>query len=105
MPTIHVTLRNRQIGTIDAAAGHSLMEAIRDAGVEDMLALCGGCCSCATCHVHVADRWFQTVGAAHPDEQDLLGSSDHVAATSRLACQIRLEPQHNGLAVIIAPEG
>jgi 2Fe-2S ferredoxin len=33
--------------------GRTVMEVIRDAGFDELLALCGGCCSCATCHVYV----------------------------------------------------
>ena len=45
MPNLIVTTRDGTEREIAAAAGLSLMEAIRDAGVDEMLALCGGCCS------------------------------------------------------------
>jgi 2Fe-2S ferredoxin len=80
------------------------MEAIRDAGVDELLALCGGCCSCATCHVIIAPDWAAQVGGASGDESDLLESSSHRSPTSRLSCQITLDPTLDGLAVAIAPE-
>src|SRR3546814_4097003 len=38
---------------LEAGDGLSVMEVVRDGGVDELLALCGGCCSCATCHVYV----------------------------------------------------
>lgn len=90
--------------TIEAEAGLSVMEAIRDNGVDELLALCGGCCSCATCHVFVDERSVSDLSAASEDESDLLDSSDHRNGQSRLSCQIPLTAKINGLRVTIAPE-
>ena len=65
-------------------------------------ALCGGCCSCATCHVYVADGF--DAGKAGADEDDLLDSSDHKTPASRLSCQIAFTSALDGLKVTIAPE-
>ena len=104
MPSIHVTDRAGQTTTVPAKAGHSVMEIIRDGGFDELLALCGGSCSCATCHVHVAPDWIERVGPPNRDEADLLDSSDHRTAASRLSCQIDFTPGLDGLAVRIAPE-
>ena len=104
MPQISVTDRAGATRTVAAKPGHSVMEIIRDAGFDELLALCGGCCSCATCHVHVAPEWIDRVGAAGVDENDLLDSSDHRTPASRLSCQIDFTPALDGLAVRIAPE-
>ena len=45
---------------LEAQNGLSLMEVIRDSGFDDLLALCGGCCSCATCQVHIDDASGET---------------------------------------------
>ncbi|WP_343611067.1 2Fe-2S iron-sulfur cluster-binding protein [Novosphingobium sp.] len=84
-----------------APSGLSLMEAIRQADVGDLEALCGGSCSCATCHVFVESP---DLDAMSGDEDDLLDSSDHRSAASRLSCQIRLTEALAGLRVTIAPE-
>ncbi|MCA3254575.1 MAG: 2Fe-2S iron-sulfur cluster binding domain-containing protein, partial [Alphaproteobacteria bacterium] len=68
------------------------------------LALCGGCCSCATCHVLVDDAWTAAAGGPNADENDLLDSSDHRGPTSRLSCQIQMTAALDGLRVTIAPE-
>lgn len=104
MPEISVTDRAGRATMVAARPGHSVMEIIRDAGFDELLALCGGCCSCATCHVIVAPDWSDRVGPPNADESDLLGSSDHRTATSRLSCQIDFTPALDGLAVTIAPE-
>ena len=104
MPSINVTNRAGAATEVAAKPGHSVMEIIRDAGFDELLALCGGCCSCATCHVHVAPEWIDRVGQPGADENDLLDSSDYRVATSRLSCQIEFTPALDGLAVTIAPE-
>lgn len=104
MATVVVTLRDGEVRRIQAESGLSVMEVIRDSGVDELLALCGGCCSCATCHVQVSPEWIDRVGPPGVDESDLLDSSDHRTASSRLSCQIAMSESLDGLAVTIAPE-
>lgn len=104
MPSITIVNRAGAATQVAAQPGLSVMEIIRDAGFDDLLALCGGCCSCATCHVHVDAAWSERVGKPGGDEDELLGSSDHRAATSRLSCQIAFTAALDGLKVTIAPE-
>jgi 2Fe-2S ferredoxin len=89
---------------IDGKAGWSVMENIRGAGFDELLALCGGCCSCATCHVHVDPQWLESLPPMKGDEDDLLDSSSHRQANSRLSCQIEYGEVLDGLKVQIAPE-
>ncbi len=104
MPKLIVVNRAGNEAEIEAQAGLSVMENIRDAGFDELLALCGGCCSCATCHVHVDPAWADTVGGPNPDEDELLDSSDHRNDRSRLSCQIEMTAALDGLKVTIAPE-
>ena len=104
MPKLVVVNRAGEEKTVEASAGLSVMEAIRDNGFDELLALCGGCCSCATCHVHVDAAWADKLPAMSEDENDLLDSSDHREATSRLSCQIHMTDALDGLKVAIAPE-
>ncbi|MFB6549438.1 2Fe-2S iron-sulfur cluster-binding protein [Streptomyces sp. NPDC056405] len=90
--------------TLAPVSGTSAMEAIRDAGVDELLALCGGCCSCATCHVYVNPEFADRLPPASDDENDLLESSEHRRANSRLSCQLPLTEALDGLEVTIAPE-
>jgi 2Fe-2S ferredoxin len=104
MPTLIVVDRKGNEKAVTGEAGLSVMEVIRDNGFDELLALCGGSCSCATCHVHVDADWIARVGPAHEDETDLLDSSDHREPTSRLSCQIPFTDDLDGLKVTIAPE-
>lgn len=79
------------------------MEGIRDAGVDELLALCGGCCSCATCHVFIDPHWLDRLPAMSEDENDLLDSSDDRGSNSRLSCQIVVDRNLEGLLVTIPP--
>ena len=104
MPRLTIVTRDGAERDVEAKAGWSVMENIRDNGFDELLALCGGCCSCATCHVHVDQDWFGRLTPRGADEDDLLDTSDHRIATSRLSCQIVFTPELDGLRVTIAPE-
>ena len=104
MPKLVVVTRDGAEQTIEGQSGLSVMEIIRDAGVDELLALCGGCCSCATCHVHVDPVFADKVTKMGEDENDLLESSDHRDERSRLSCQINFNDSLDGLRVIIAQE-
>ncbi|MFM9977579.1 MAG: 2Fe-2S iron-sulfur cluster-binding protein [Sphingomonadaceae bacterium] len=104
MPKLIVTRRDGTTQELEGKTGLSVMEVIRDGGMDELLALCGGCCSCATCHVHVDDAWADRLKPMSEDENDLLDSSDHRTAHSRLSCQIDFTAELDGLQVAIAPE-
>jgi 2Fe-2S ferredoxin len=104
MPKLIVVDRAGTEKMVEATAGLSVMENIRDNGFDELLALCGGSCSCATCHVIVDEDWSAQVGGPNADEDDLLDSSDHRGPTSRLSCQIEMTQALDGLRVTIAPE-
>ena len=104
MPEVIVTTREGEERAIAADEGLSLMEVIRDAGIDELLALCGGCCSCATCHVKIDPAFSGLLSPMTEDESDLLDSSEHRDDTSRLSCQIPMTAALEGLRVTIAPE-
>lgn len=104
MVEVRVTTREGVESVVEGEEGLSLMEVIRDAGYDELLALCGGCCSCATCHVHVDPEFLDALPPISDDEDDLLDSSDHRNERSRLSCQIPITAALAGLRVQIAPE-
>lgn len=79
------------------------METIRNAGIDEVVALCGGSCSCATCHVFV-EAGAEHLSAMGADEADMLECSLHRQPNSRLSCQLTVTPESEGLVVRIAPE-
>jgi len=104
MPQLTVVSRSGEEKTIAIGNGLTVMEAIRDNGFDELLALCGGCCSCATCHVHVDPAFANALPPMSEDEDDLLDSSSSRDATSRLSCQLPFTDALDGLKVRIAEE-
>lgn len=104
MPKVMVVNQAGVEREVEAPLGRSLMEVIRDNGFDELLALCGGCCSCATCHVHVDPAFVDKLPPLSADENDLLDSSSHRDEFSRLACQVPVTAALEGLKVTIAQE-
>lgn len=103
MAKIHVTDREGRTLDVEAKEGLTLMEPLRDVagGIE---ALCGGMCSCSTCHVFVDPAWAGKLPQPKDDEMELLeGSECYRPGESRLACQVRVSPALEGLVLTIAP--
>jgi 2Fe-2S ferredoxin len=103
MPTVRVIDRDDQERTLEAPSGATLMEPLRDMD-DGVAAICGGMCSCATCHVYVDEAWVSKLPPAMSDEGDMLGDLSSRRANSRLSCQIVLNDSLSGLKVTIAPE-
>lgn len=103
MPTVTVILREGEAVPIAAATGASVMETIRNAGIDEVVALCGGSCSCATCHVFV-ESGAEGLPPMAGDEADMLECSLHRQPNSRLSCQLPVTDDSDGLVVRIAPE-
>ena len=102
-PKLIVTDRAGVERTIEGEGGLSVMEIIRNSGADEPFALCGGNCSCATCHVYVDPAFIGAIPPIGADESGVLDSSDHRRETSRLSCQIVFHNEMNGLRVQIAP--
>ncbi len=103
MITINVTDREGRNHVVEGHPGDKLMEVLRefDWGVA---AICGGMCSCATCHLYVGDEWLPSFPQREMDEEELLEFLDFFKPNSRLSCQLELQDRHDGLTVTLAPE-
>lgn len=99
---IIVTDQKGETRELEAIEGWRVMEIIRDYGLP-IKAECGGCCSCATCHVYVDDGWMDKLHPMRDDEQDLLDTAPDVRDNSRLSCQILMSEDLDGLQVTLAP--
>lgn len=87
---------------IEYTNGDSLMEVLRDAGYDEIAAMCGGCCSCATCHVKIEDQVKFNITPIEEDEEVVIEMADEYSKeSSRLSCQITLADEQDGLAVQI----
>ena len=89
--------------SIEARPGSSVMLAAVTNGVPGIDADCGGSCSCATCHVFVNEEWLGKIGEINPTEEAMLSLSPDRKENSRLACQIPVTEDLDGL-VVTTPE-
>jgi 2Fe-2S ferredoxin len=104
MPHIFVTTPKNVTHELEIDNGTTAMVTIRDAGLEGLLALCGGVCSCATCHVYVDPACASMLDEMSADEDELLDGSIRRKENSRLSCQILLTDALDGLRLTIADE-
>ena len=103
MTKIFVTDRAGIEHEIAAEEGSTLMEIIRDEGL-DIEASCGGCCACATCHVYVNSDWENKLKQKDDDEESMLDQAFEIKENTRLGCQIEFDEDLNGIIVELAPD-
>jgi 2Fe-2S ferredoxin len=104
MGNIVVTDRAGRTHEIEIVAGAVLMEPLREL-VNGVEALCGGMCSCATCHILVSADWAAKIGPAQGDELELLEETEcYKVNESRLSCQVKFTDELDGMNFTIAPE-
>jgi 2Fe-2S ferredoxin len=103
MPLLRVVDRDGVEHEVDAKPDQKVMEALRelDYGVA---AICGGMCSCATCHVYIDPEWVSRLPEPMSDERELLTELAQYQDYSRLSCQIEFTTALSGLRVTIAPD-
>ena len=101
MPKVTFKAFDGKITTVDAPTGTSLMRAATDNRVDGIDGDCGGNCACATCHVYIDDAWIARAGNRTHSEEDMLNLVSGLRDNSRLACQIILEDDLDGLSVAL----
>jgi 2Fe-2S ferredoxin len=104
MAKLLVTDRDGNVHEVDGQSGLKLMETLRefDYGVT---AICGGLCSCATCHILVDSKWVERLPGPQSDEKELLVELQHYEPDrSRLSCQVEMTDALDGLELQIAPD-
>lgn len=97
---ISVTDRDGNKQILEADTSSTLMEIIRDEGI-DIEAACGGCCACATCHVYIDEKWIEKIPQKEDSEEDMLDFAFEVKDNSRLSCQVTVNDELEGLVVNI----
>jgi 2Fe-2S ferredoxin len=104
MAKMVVTDRDGNVHEVEGRAGLKLMETLReyDYGVT---AICGGLCSCATCHILIAPGWAGRLPVPQSDEKELLVELQHYEPErSRLSCQVDFTDSLDGLELTIAED-
>ena len=104
MTTINIIRRDGEAATIDAKSGQTVIQALREHDIDDLLALCGGSCACATCHVYVDQAQIDRLQPMSETEDALLDKSEHRRDNSRLGCQILISDVLEGITITIAPD-
>lgn len=100
---VHFTTDRGEEVTADAATGDTLL-AVGQAAEMPLEGTCEGQMACSTCHVIVAKDWFDRLPPASEEEEDMLDFAAAACRTSRLACQIVLGEELDGLSVTIPAE-
>lgn len=103
MGIIKVKDRGGGVHDLKADEGSTIMEIIRDAGL-DIEAACGGCCACATCHVYVTNDKIEKLSTMDDDEESMLDQAFDVKKNSRLGCQLEYKDEMDGIELELAPE-
>jgi len=99
MPKITFIEHDGTVHTVEAEIGSTVMETAQRNSVTSIVAECGGSCTCATCLVHVDEKWSEVVGKPSAEEEDMLDFAFEVKPTSRLSCQIKVTEALDGLVV------
>ena len=95
---------------VDVPENTTLMEAAKQSHVpiHEIPADCGGSCACCTCHIHLTDQWVDKLGKIDynsPELELIEYEKEFIEGKSRLACQIKLKPEHDGLIVNLINNG
>ena len=101
MPKLTFIQADGSSSEIEAVRGSSVMETAIDNDVDGIVAECGGACSCATCHVYVAEEWLAKLTPPDPQEDGMLDCVLDRQPNSRLSCQIRVTDELDGLVVTV----
>lgn len=101
MPTVIYTLADGTEHTVDVPVGQSVMDGSVRNNLPGIVAECGGSCSCATCHVYVEEAWRDRFDDVTAEERDLLEFADDAQENSRLACQLIVSAETDGVRVVV----
>ena len=99
MPTITFIGADGKTRVLQVEPGQSVMQAATDKGVPGILADCGGCCACATCHCYVDAAWSGRFAPASAEEAELVHYAFDPLPNSRLSCQLVLTTEHDGIVI------
>ena len=99
MPKITYIEHNGKSHQIEVANGLTVMEGAVQNNIVGIDADCGGSCACATCHVYVDEKWFDSLSKKEDAEQDMLDMAFEPNKFSRLSCQLTVTDELDGMVV------
>ena len=99
MPKITYIEHTGKSHSVEVPKELSVMEGAIQNNIPGIVADCGGSCACATCHVYVEEKWFDKLPMKEDAEQDMLDMAFEPQKFSRLACQITITDDLEGMVV------
>ncbi len=100
MTSITFVLLDGTTQTLDGAPGATAMQVATGAGLDGIVAECGGSAMCATCHVYIDPAWLDKLPPPAPNELEMLEcTSSERRLESRLSCQVKMNAALDGLVV------
>jgi 2Fe-2S ferredoxin len=100
VPKITLIQHTGDAHTLEVEAGNTVMEAAITNAIDGIIGECGGCCSCATCHCYVDEQWLDKLPARSELENEMLEfASSEARSNSRLACQVEITDELEGMVV------
>jgi len=100
MPKITFVAQDGTTKEVDAPNGLSVLEIAHKNDI-DLEGACEGSLACSTCHIVVDADWFDKLGEASEEEEDMLDLAFGLTHTSRLGCQIKMTDELDGLRVTL----
>lgn len=104
MPHITYVESNGTEHTVDVEENMNLMEGSTINLLPGIEGMCGGICSCCTCHVYIGDEWADKCNPMTEGERKLLESSAYLKDSSRLGCQVVVTHEMEGMRVHLPAE-
>jgi ferredoxin, 2Fe-2S len=102
MTSIRFTQPDETEREVTASDGESLMRVALREDIRGIVGECGGELTCGTCHIYIAGEWRESVGGPSEDEEALLEDMEGVRPESRLACQVKVRPELDGLRCTVS---
>ena len=87
---------------VEVNPGETLLDAAKKINIKEITGDCRGNCACGTCHVHISEEWIDHIEPIYIAslEPFLLEKSDkHDTRLSRLACQVEIKEEYDGLVI------
>ncbi|WP_020649913.1 2Fe-2S iron-sulfur cluster-binding protein [Solimonas variicoloris] len=91
--------------TVDVDPQMNLMEGATLNMVPGVVGMCGGICSCATCHCYLPAEWIERLPPPADGERQILDGLALRRSNSRLGCQIAISAAMDGLEVGLPADG
>ncbi|XP_076843822.1 ferredoxin 1b [Brachyhypopomus gauderio] len=103
--TLHFVNQNGIKTSVTATEGESLLDIVVKKNLQiDGFGACEGTLACSTCHLVLEDSVYERLSTMADEELDMLDLAYGLTKTSRLGCQLTVEPWMDGMTVRVPRE-